>query len=41
MGRSEKEGVRCEKSNPFTLLENNPITKTYLQIYCDEIGVEL
>lgn len=39
--RSEKEGVRCEKSNQFTLLENNPITKTYLQIYRDEIGVEL
>lgn len=38
---SEQEGVRCETSTQFTLLENNPITKTYLQIYRDEIGVEL
>lgn len=38
---SEQEGVQCETSTKFTLLENNPITKTYLQIYRDEIGVEL
>lgn len=37
----DKEGVCCETSAQFTLLENNPITKTYLQIYRDEIGVKL
>lgn len=36
-----KGGVCCETSDQFTLLENNPITKTYLQIYRDEIGVKL
>lgn len=39
--RPGKEGVCCETSDQFTLLENNPITKTYLQIYRDEIGVKL
>lgn len=39
--KSGKEGVCCETSDQFTLLENNPITKTYLQIYRDEIGVKL
>lgn len=33
--------VCCEKSDDFTLLENNPITETYLQIYRDELGVKL
>ncbi len=37
----EGGGVCCETSDQFTLLENNPITKTYLQIYRDEIGVKL
>lgn len=36
-----KDGVQCESSEKFTLLENNPITRTYLQIYRDEIGVGL
>lgn len=38
---ADKKGVCCENSEQFTLLENNPITKTYLQIYRDEIGVKL
>lgn len=38
---NDKECVSCETSDQFTLLENNPITKTYLQIYRDEIGVKL
>ena len=38
---SDKDGVHCETSDQFTLLENNPIIKTYLQIYRDEIGVSL
>lgn len=39
--RNDNDSVCCETSNQFTLLENNPITKTYLQIYRDEIGVKL
>ncbi len=39
--RNDKDGACCEKSDQFSLLENNPITKTYLQIYRDEIGVKL
>lgn len=37
----DKAGVQCETSDQFTLLENNPITRTYLQIYRDELGVGL
>lgn len=36
-----QDSVCCETCNQFTLLENNPITRTYLQIYRDEIGVKL
>ena len=39
--KNDKEGVWCETSDQFTLLKNNPITRTYLQIYRDEIGVKL
>lgn len=39
--QQKQDGVGCETSDQFTLLENNPITKTYLQIYRDEIGVRL
>lgn len=39
--KSDQEEVCCETSDQFTLLKNNPITKTYLQIYRDEIGVKL
>lgn len=39
--KNDKDGVYCETSDQFTLLENNPITQTYLQIYRDEIGVKL
>ncbi len=38
---SDGDGVHCESCDEFTLLENNPITKTFLQIYRDEIGVKL
>lgn len=38
---SDTGGVKCEQSEKFTLLENNPIIQTFLQIYRDEIGVEL
>ncbi|MDO5424057.1 MAG: AAA family ATPase [Eubacteriales bacterium] len=38
---AEEQGVQCEINDQFTLLENNPITKTYLQIYRDELGVVL
>lgn len=38
---SDNGGVNCEQSEQFTLLENNPIIQTFLQIYRDEIGVEL
>ena len=34
-------GVGCEMADGFTLLENNAITKTYLKIYRDELGVSL
>lgn len=34
-------GVQCESSSDFTLLENNPIVQTYLQIYRDELGVAI
>ena len=37
----DKEGISFESSDEFTLLENNPITKTFLQVYHDEIGVKL
>lgn len=33
--------VNCETGDRFTLLENNPITRTYLQVFRDEIGVLL
>ena len=39
--KPDRKGVCCETSDQFTLLENNPITRTYLQIYRDEIGVKL
>lgn len=38
---SNDTGVSCEQSDQFTLLENNPIIQTFLQIYRDEIGVKL
>ena len=37
----DKSGVQYEQSKEFTLLENNPIVQTYLQIYRDELGVVL
>ncbi len=39
--KSDENGICCENSDDFTMLANNPITKTYLQIYRDEIGVKL
>lgn len=39
--KSDENGICCENSEDFTMLANNPITKTYLQIYRDEIGVKL
>lgn len=37
----DDESILCENSDQFTLLENNPITRTFLQVYRDEIGVKL
>lgn len=34
---SEKESVLCETAEEFTLLKNNPIIQTYLQVYRDEV----
>ena len=34
---AEKQDVACETAEEFTLLNNNPTVKTYLQIYRDEV----
>ena len=38
---SDDKSVSCEKANQFSLLNNNPIMKTYLDIYREELGVLL
>lgn len=36
---SDNKSVSCEKATQFSLLNNNPIMKTYLDIYREELGV--
>ena len=38
---SDDKSVSCEKANQFSLLNNNLIMKTYLDIYREELGVLL